>query len=446
MQLFGTAGIRGITNRDITPEVATKIGLAYGTIFPGEIAVARDTRYGAMMIENAVISGLLSTGNEVHELGIVPLPIFSRYVADFMDGGIIVTGSHTPPQIIGIVAVDSLGRDLYWDKSRKIEDKFKNEDYRRAKWNNINEIFYDNAVEHYTKFIEKEAKNVDGFRIVIDLANGSGCGIINRILRNLGIEVKCINCRRKPIPNRPSEPRRTTLGRLIKIAKNFDLGAGVDVDADRIVFTGKNGAISEDTTGAIFAKRIAKRMVTPINSSSLADYLAREYGIKLVYCPVGPPEIAEYILRNNADFGYEESGKYFFPPKTLWGDSILSIVKLLQIMDREGKGLDELANEFPKYYQVKEKIEVPREIKRGVVEKIGDYLEKNMPRGVREILRMDGVKIVYDDSWLLLRASGTEDVIRVFSDSRSEKKAKELVEFGMKIVKKFISSISPLQG
>ena len=443
MRLFGTAGIRGITNVDITPELATKVGLAYGTVFNGKIAVARDTRYGAMMIEKAVISGLLSTGNEVHELGIVPLPIFSRYVADFMDGGIIVTGSHTPPQIIGIVAVDSLGRDIYWDKSHEIENKFMKGDYRRVKWDEIRGVIRENAVENYTKFIEKEAGNVNGFRIVVDLANGSGCGIINKILENLGIEVKCINCRRKPVPNRPSEPRSTTLRKLIKLAKNFDLGAGVDVDADRVVFAGKNGAISEDTIGAIFAKRFASRMVTPINSSSLTDYLAKKYGIRVIYCPVGPPEIAEYILRHSADFGYEESGKYFFPPKTLWGDSILSTIKLLQIMDEEGKTLNELADEFPQYYQVKKKIEVHREIKKEIVERIGDYIERNMPEDAREVVRIDGVKIIYDDSWLLIRASGTEDVIRVFSDSRNERKAEELAKFGMNIVNKFIFSTSP---
>ncbi len=445
MRLFGTAGIRGITNRDITPDLAVRVSLSYGSIFRGKIAVARDTRFGANMIANAVISGLLSTGNEVHNLGIVPLPVFARYVADFMDGGIMVTGSHTPPEIIGLVAVDSLGRDLYWDKSAEIEEIFSRGDFHRSQWNEISDEIHEDAVEHYTKFIEREAKNVDGFKIAIDLANGSGCGIIDEILKNLGIEVKCINCERKPIPNRPSEPRSTTLTELIKIAKNYDLGAGVDVDADRVVFTGKEGAISEDTIGAIFATRFAKKIVTPINSSSLVDYISKNCGIEVIYCPVGPPEIAEHILRSGADFGYEESGKYFFPPKTLWGDSVLSIVKILQIMDGEGKTIDDLANEFPKYYQIKEKIEVPRNIKKKVVEEIGEFITKNMPEDARKIVRIDGVKIVYDDAWLLIRASGTEDVIRVFSDAKNPEKARRLIEYGKKLVREFTSSSSPRQ-
>ena len=438
MRLFGTAGIRGITNRDITPELALGVAKAYAKIFPGKLAVARDTRHGAEMIASAIISGFLSSGAEVHDLGIVPLSVFARYVADKMDGGIIATGSHTPPEIMGIVAVDSSGRDLYWDKSREVEEAYQRRDFRVVEWNRVEDSIpsREEAVENYTKFLESRIKGVDGFRIALDLANGSASGLWEKILENFGIEVHCINCERKHVPNRPSEPRRTTLRELGRIAKDFDLGAGVDVDADRVVFVHRE-FISEDVTGAIFARRYAKRMVTPINSSSLVEYLAKEYGIAVFYCPVGPPEIAEAMLRHSADFGYEETGKYVFPPN-LWGDSLLSILRMLSIMNSEGKEIEELAAEFPKFYQVKEKVRVPRERKRKVVEEIGDYLERNPPEGAVRILRIDGVKVIYDDSWLLIRASGTEDVVRVFSDSRSEKKAKELVEWGKKLLGEFL--------
>ena len=440
MQLFGTAGIRGITNRDITPDFAVKVGMAYGTVFNGNIAVARDTRFGAQMIQQAVISGLQSSGNQVYNLGIIPLPIFARYVADFMDGGIIVTGSHTPPDIIGIVCVDSLGRDIPRDISNKIEKIFFEERFKKVAWDKIKDEIEEDAIENYMKFIEKFAKNVSGFKIVIDTANGCGAGVMNRILENLGITVKCLNCERKKIPNRPSEPRKENLRELVKQTKNFALGAGVDVDADRVVFSTRNNTISEDVIGAIFAKReVKEKMVTPINSSSLIERVAKEYGFEVIYCPVGPPEIAEAILKNNANFGYEETGKYIFPPHTLWGDSILSIVKILDIMDKEGKTIEELVDEFPKYYQIKEKIKVKREKKKEIVEKIGEYLEKNTPKGVVKILRVDGVKLIYEDSWLLIRASGTEDVIRVFSDARNENDARALVNFGKRILKKFIS-------
>ncbi len=440
MQLFGTAGIRGITNRDITPDFAVRISLSYGTVFRGKIAVACDTRFGAQMIQQAVISGLQSTGNEVYNLGIVPLPIFARYVSDFMDGGIIVTGSHTPPDIIGIICVDSLGRDIPRDISDEIEKIFFEGKFKKVAWNEIKDEIQEDAIDNYMKFIKKFAKNVSGFKIVIDVANGCGAGTMNRILENLGISVKCINCKRKKIPDRASEPRRETLRELIRETKNFDLGAGVDIDADRVVFSSGNDTISEDVIGAIFAKReVRNKMVTPINSSSLIEKVARDRGFEIIYCPVGPPEIAEAILKNNADFGYEETGKYIFPPHTLWGDSILSIVKILGIMDREGKSIEELAKEFPRYYQMKEKIKVKREKKREIVENIGDYLEKNTPKGVVKIVRVDGVKLIYENSWLLIRASGTEDVIRIFSDSRNEDEAKNLVEFGKKILRRFIS-------
>ena len=439
MQLFGTAGIRGITNEDITPELALKVARAYGSVFHGDIAVARDTRFGAEMIEHAIISGLQSTGNRVHLLGIVPLPVFAKFVADFMDGGIIVTGSHTPPNIMGIVAVDSLGRDIPQNVAKKIEESI-NIVPKGVAWNEIENTLYEDALEHYMKFIEQRAKGIEGYKIIVDPANGSGAGIIDRIFENLGLEVHCINCKRKPIPDRPSEPRRESLQKLKKLSQNFDLGIGTDVDADRVLFASNGRIYSEDVIGAIFAREYTKdKMVTPINSSSLIERVAKEYGFEVIYCPVGPPEIAEHIIKHRATYGYEETGKYIFPPDTLWGDSILSTINLLKIMNSSGKTLNELAGEFPEYYQIKRKIPVKREIKREVAEKIGEYLEKNKPDGAIKIIRVDGVKIIYDNSWLLIRSSGTEDVIRVFSDAQSEKRAMKLVELGMNLVKRFLS-------
>ena len=439
MQLFGTAGIRGITNEDITPELALKVARAYGSVFHGDIAVARDTRFGAEMIEHAIISGLQSTGNRVHLLGIVPLPVFAKFVADFMDGGIIVTGSHTPPNIMGIVAVDSLGRDIPQNVAKKIEESI-NIVPKGVAWNEIENTLYEDALEHYMKFIEQRAKGIEGYKIIVDPANGSGAGIIDRIFENLGLDVYCINCKRKPIPDRPSEPRRESLQKLKKLSQNFDLGIGTDVDADRVLFASNGRIYSEDVIGAIFAREYTKdKMVTPINSSSLIERVAKEYGFEVIYCPVGPPEIAEHIIKHRATYGYEETGKYIFPPDTLWGDSILSTINLLKIMNSSGKTLNELAGEFPEYYQIKRKIPVKREIKREVAEKIGEYLEKNKPDGAIKIIRVDGVKIIYDNSWLLIRSSGTEDVIRVFSDAQSEKRAMKLVELGMNLVKRFLS-------
>ncbi len=441
MQLFGTAGIRGVTNKDITPQLAVEIGLAYGSSFSGKIAVARDNRYGAKMIEDALVSGLLGAGAEVHLLGIIPLPIFARYVADFMDGGIIVTGSHTPPNIIGIVAVDELGRDMYWDKSKKIEEIYERKDYKLVPWDRIKEPIYDDALENYMKFVEREARGLDGYKILIDPANGAGAGIINRIFEDLGFAVRCINCDRRPVPNRPSEPRRENLAELAKLSKNFDLAIGTDVDADRVLFASSGNVHSEDSIGALLASHYArKKIVTPINSSKLIEKVANERGFEVIYCPVGPPEIAEHILQYNADFGYEETGKYMFPPSTLWGDSVLTTLKILRIMNSTGSTLDSLLQQFPRYYQIKEKFPVEREVKRKVVERIGDFLEKNAPMGVEKILRIDGVKLIYGDSWLLIRASGTEDVIRVFSDAPSEERARELVNFGLRLVRDFLFS------
>jgi phosphomannomutase/phosphoglucomutase len=446
-RLFGTAGIRGITNQVITPQLALNFAQVYGSCFHGKIAVARDPRYGAEMLEQAILAGLTSTGCEVQKLGVVPLPIFARWVADFAGGGIMVTGSHIPPNQIGIVPVDGLGRDLCQRDEKGIEEIYLRKESKLVEWDKIKNPSKVNPLENYIKFLEKEIGNVAGFKVGLDLANGCFSSTARNILEKLGVEAFCINDELKSIPSRPSEPRKETLKELSKLTRDgFDLGAGTDVDGDRVVFLDSQGnGVSEDVIGAIFAKELVKaneRVVTPINSSLLIEGVAEECGFKVSYCKIGPPAIAESILKIKATYAYEESGKYFFPPKTLWSDALLSTLKLLEILKKKGKPLEELVAEFPQRVQIKEKMPIKKELKKKVIKEVKKVIEFAPPNGMKDLVTLDGAKLIFEDGWLLIRPSGTENILRVYSDGKTKAIAEKLVRLGRKIVKEGIKQIA----
>jgi len=440
-KLFGTAGIRGRTNKAITPQFALTFAQAYGSYFNGKIAVARDPRYGADMLERAVVAGLASTGCDVQTLGLVPLPVFARWVADFGDGGIMITGSHIPSDQIGLVPVDGLGRDLCPKDERGIEEIYSKKECRSEEWNKIKSATSVEPVENYIRFLEREVRSVSGFKVALDLANGCFSSIAKSILENFGIGVLCINDVPKPIPNRPSEPRKKTLQELSKVVKGeFDLGAGSDVDGDRVVFLDSCGnGVSEDVTGAIFAKDLVKRgeqIVTPINSSLLIERVGEECGFKVNYCKVGPPAMAESLLNTKAVYAYEESGKYIFPPKTLWSDAVFSTLKLLKILDGQGCTLEELVSQFPNVVQIKEKLPVEKAVKQKILWEVEKIVKHTPPRGMKDLVTLDGAKLVFEDGWLLVRPSGTEDILRVYSDGKDLATAKRLVTLGKNLVSK----------
>ena len=254
------------------------------------------------------------------------------------------------------------------------------------------------------------------FRILFDPANGSAIEVGKELFSQLG-EVVMINDRLGQRPSRPSEPRRETLIETAKqVVKNHcDLGIATDVDADRVLFIDETGVVlSEDLTAVILASG-KKTLVTPLNSSGLFKKEAEKWGAKAIECPVGPPEIITSIKKHRADFAYEESGKYFFPPEFLWADGLLAGVKLLEKMTLAKKSLSQICRQYPVYFQVKLAVSCPW---------------SKMPKKWVGL----GEKRIFGDSFMFIRASGTEPLIRVFSDSPSLVRAKELVEKGKKIV------------
>ncbi len=468
-RMFGTSGVRGATNTEITPELAMKLSMAFADwLGSGKVVMGRDTRFGTSMLCCAISAGLQSMGLKVIDCGIVPTPALG-YALKVMEaaGGVMVTGSHMPPDRVGLIYMDSTASYIGDDQALEVEDRYFNglEERKKIVMQSIGTVETDCGVlDRYERFllnlvdqesIAKLAKR-DNFRVVMDPGNGTASGILPSIIEKCGIEVIRLHDHHSGDPERPPEPRKHTLGTTVNslLNSNASLAAATDLDADRVLFVDETGeVVSEDVMGAVFGKWIFEKClnngqenpvcVTPVNSSGLIDYLAKQYGVAVEYCRIGQPDTERVLSvhESRAVFAYEESGKYYFAKHVHWCDGILATLFLLQIMAEREKTLRELTEEFPRFYQAKGQFRCPDDVKDKVYESVIRRFHNSpaLLKGCVKDLTVDGLKRLFnDDSWLLLRPSGTEPLFRLYSDAMTQARADELLELGREMVEESI--------
>ncbi len=451
-RLFGTAGIRGVTNADITPDLALRLGRANGIWLRDrlkrapKVAIGHDTRYGASMLARAAACGFASAGCHVQSYGTVPTGAFSLNVAKTeQDGGLLVTGSHMAPDRIGLILVDHEGAVRPFRQTDEIE-LLLNADLPPVPPKEIGRL--EEAFHPYELYIAECMKALDAplcrakkFKAVVDPANGASCEIAKEFFEWLGCQVEMLHFDPNPVPDRPSEPRASTVGAAIELVRRekADFGACFDVDADRLLLIDADGTpLSEDSVGALFASKLLKpgqTCVVPVNSSGLIDLVCGRLDVHLEYCEVGQPAEVEAIRAHKASFCYEESGKYYFPAHGPWADALFAAGKMLEIMAREGKPLAALVAELPRFHQVKRNVDVDDAAKPGAMLAVARRLQTELLDGRARDVVVDGYKRVYrDNAWLLFRKSGTEPLIRVYSDAPSPERAQALADAGVKLL------------
>jgi len=454
--LFGTSGIRGLIDKKLTPEFCVKIGLAAASFYSPEstLIVGYDHRPQARVVSTALISGLLAGGANVIDVGVIPTPAALYAIKELdTDGAIVVTGSHTIPEIIGILFFKDDTSELSKEEETKFEEIFFNEKYKREPWNRVGKLEYLDILDIYMESVLSliDTSKVEGRKIVIDSGNSCASGILKEIFTTAGVKTIAINDYPDPLfPGRGPFPRTDNLQELGEITRTWeaDIGVGVDGDGDRALFCDERGTVYwGDVSGAIFAayavKRGIKNVVVTINTSHIVSYAVRKMGGNVIFSRVGPPAIAETMKKHNAGFGIEESGKYLWADAIYYGDAALAGLRMLEILDISGKTFSQLASEFPKYYMEKVAIKCGDELKKKVLEKSSEILKNKMKEDITDIITIDGVKVILsDDSWILLRPSGTEPVFRVFAESNDKKRVHELIKLGEEVVKKAISMLS----
>ena len=442
-RLFGTFGVRRIANQELTPEFASKLAAAYGSLVKGTVAVGGDPRTSTEMIKHSVISGLLSSGCNVIDLGILPTPAVQFAVRNYYDGGVMITASHNPPKYNGLKFVDADGIGIPDEMEESIEDMFFNENPERVSWNEIGEVFenpgiIDEYVENVFKRVDIDVIKNANLKVIVDCGSGAACFTTPYLLRKLGCEVTTMNCQPDGFfPGRNPEPTAENLAELMKVVKstNADLGIAHDGDADRTICIDEKGNfVFGDKTFALVEKDMLVEndggiIVTTVATSAAIYDIAEEYGGEVIATKVGDLLVARELKNRNGLFGGEENGGLIFPDFVYGRDAALATAKIIEIIAKEAKPLSELIEELPKYCSAKLKVDCPDDLKTDIMKKIVDATCEY------EVDTKDGVKILTDEGWVIIRPSGTEPIFRCFSEAKNEEDAKKMAEWGISLVK-----------
>jgi phosphomannomutase/phosphoglucomutase len=451
-RLFGTNGIRGLVNVDLTSEMAVQVGLAIGTFFKrGTIILGNDARTSGPMLAKAMVAGLNATGCRVLMAGMAPTPALQFAVKNKrVDGGVIITASHNPPEYNGIKVLWNDGVEISHEQELEIEEIYFRENFKLARWDKIGETGKIlGVIDEYIYGIETHVNlkmiRKKHFHVVMDAANSVGALAAPRLLRELGCKVTTINANIDgTFPGRPPEPRPENLKDLALTVKavNADLGVAFDGDADRSVFVDEKGQIHMgDKTFALVEKYFLKehpdeKVVTPVSSSTIVQDVADTYKGMIVWTKVGSVTVAQKMKEVGAKLGGEENGGIFYGPHQPVRDGAMSTALILQIIARTKRKLSSLIKELPEYFIEKGKVECKEEQKAKILKKLISEV-KNL-----NINTIDGVKIYFDDKRaILIRPSGTEPIYRLYAEAKTSENARRLVSEYTQKLKRIITGL-----
>lgn len=437
-KLFGTSGIRGKIGSEVTCELALNVGksLAYYLGNEGTVVLGYDTRTTNKMLDQAICAGLLESGVDVVKIGMVPTPLVG-YATEKLnaDAGIMLTASHNPSQYNGIKLWNKNGMAYTQNQEREIEEIYANRDYISVDWQDVGKLSVNEEIKgQYIDALVDMVSIKKGLKVVIDCASGAGSEISPLVFRKAGCEVTTLNSQPDGFfPGRNPEPNAENLQTLMKtvVAIGADLGIAHDGDADRMITVDEKGNISPfDSLLALISKEFDGDIVTTVDAGLCMDESVKG---EVLRTPVGDVNVAEVIIERDASFGGEPSGTWLHPDFCMCPDGILSGLRMAEIVSRDGK-LSDLLAQIPSYPNIREKITCSKEAKVKVMENMEDLL-KDAFDDIVDVNSLDGVRLTFsDDSWVLVRPSGTEDYIRITLESRNAERAEEIRDICVKII------------
>lgn len=446
MKLFGSSGIRGIANVDITPNLAQKVGAAIASMFEGgAVLVGRDTRLSGEMIELALSSGLVSCGFVVGTLGVVPTPVVAWLTREMhAEAGVAISASHNPPQYNGLKIFDSTGMAYTMEQQERLEERIHKGENVASDWNRVGHVETMDLKRLYIEAISELVQVPLERRLVCDLFNGATTSIAKDLFEELGSQTILINA--QPDGHFPAgnpEPNKESLERLGNMVRESgaEIGFGFDGDGDRMMPVDENGETpSPDSVLAAYAGYIVKAngggtVVTHVGASMSVEEAVEAAGGSVVRTKVGDVHVVESMLENGAIFGGEPVGAWIHPDVHLCPDGLLSAVRLMQALDSEGKTLSQFVSSIPEYPTLRAKVACPKSEKDEAMDSIIDIGEEF--GDVTDVSTVDGVRLQLEDGWVLIRPSGTEPIIRITVEAHDDGRAKELLETS----KNFIRSV-----
>jgi phosphoglucosamine mutase len=429
MKFFGSSGIRTVFDERLLM-LAFRVGLAVGGDH-GCVVVGTDTRSTGDALKHAVISGLLAAGARVSDAGIVPAPTLAFVTREF-DAGVMVTASHNPPEYNGLKLLNPDGSSFDSLQQLKLEELLEAGTMAVAGWEEVQRgDIYPAATERHIRAILADFPEKMKIRVVVDAGCGAASEVTPRLLETLGCEVVPLDCYHSGFFPRVIEPVEANLEGLKQavIASGAALGIAHDGDADRMMAVDERGRfIAGDKLLAVLARAVgAKEMVTTLDASMAID----ELGLNVRRTKIGDTWVSEE-LRKGGDFGGETSGAWIFPGISLCPDGVYAAAQIAAVAARHN--LSKLVDAVPAY-----------PLRRGSLSSRGvdiKTMESDlMGLGPASVSRLDGLKLTFNDGWLLVRPSGTEPKIRLTVEARTDDRVQQLYEAAVGAIQKSLKKV-----
>lgn len=443
---IGITGVRGVVGETLTPELVVRFAEAFGAYLDGgRILVCRDPRPSGPMVQAAVTAGLLSVGCEVVDLGICPTPSLQLAVPWLeAAGGISITGGHNPPEWNALKFVRDDGLYLNAEQGDELLDVFHQGVDDRARWDQLaTTVREQDATTHHLEVLSSvfadDVLHERRLRVAVDCGNGSCAVLVPRWLTALGCEVLPINDDPSlPFPRLP-EPKVATASqaRALVRAGQAHLGLVLDADGERLSLVDETGQpLSEELTLPLAVEAALSRrtgpVVTNVSTTGLVDRVAQRHGGTVVRTPVGQAYVSEAIVEHGAVVGGEGNGGVAVPEVHATHDSAATIGLLLRHLAHDGRPLSALVADLPTLVVRKLAVAVPpstiysalAELREAVGEVEGATVDHT-----------DGVKILWPDGWVHVRASNTQSLVRIIAEADEAERAQELLDWARERLK-----------
>ena len=437
--LFGRRGIRGLANVDITPEVAIRVATAYGTALQkgATVTTSRDTSRIARALKRAMIGGVNLAGVNVEDVELATVPLTRFQVRNGpARGGITVRLAPGDPDAVEIRFFDADGRDIDESMQRRIERLLYREDYRRAFAADIGDIEYPpRSLEFYTSAlmdtVDAEALVGHGFKVVLDYSFGAASIVMPSVLAKTGADVLAVN----PYASTASataalEERAARVARLSELvrASGSHIGVVIDPDGETATLIDDEGqALTDDQAlltllTLVTEAKAGARVALPVAVSRVAEQIAHDKGATITWTKLSAPNLMEVASTGDIDFAASQDGGFIWPDFLPAFDATTTVVKLLDLLASTGRTLSSVVKQLPRIHMAHETVPTPWERKGAVMREMVERA------GTRDVVLVDGVKVLHPDGWALVLPDPEEAVTHVWAERESDQKARQLAQ------------------
>ena len=441
MTLFKAYDVRGEYPKDLNEDAAYRIGRAFATFLGKKttVAVGGDSRLSTPLLKEKFIQGLLDSGMDVVDLGMTPTPVvyFCGYKLGY-EAAVEITGSHLTKEYNGMKFCGPNGIAISYDEGlNKIESIFKGGKFAEGK----GKLVKKDVLPQYAEYIKKLGEDFSGIKIVVDGANGAAGKLYSQILRECGADVVEIFCEPDGnFPNHTPDPMNKEFIKNLErkvIEQKADIGMAFDGDGDRLNIVDDGGNIANSNhIFSLLAQDVLKenaggKIVHDVLCSKLVDDVINSSSGIPITSRVGHSIITKKCLEENAVMAGEVSGHYFFKEAEYTDDVLVACLKILKIMKENEKSLSELTSVFPKFFEHSDRLPIKEDKKFEFIKNLKEQLAN---KG-HDILTMDGVRVNFDNGWMLFRPSNTESKISLGYESSDREEFEKIKSLAEEIVK-----------